>query len=80
MMHVYRACKAALNAIVRCYAAAWHPLGIACVALRPGSVETDMARTTFTHSNEHRVETLAPERASPGTRAVIDDLTQLHRL
>lgn len=69
--HVYRASKAGLNAIWRSFAASWQPLGIACVVMRPGIVNTDMA-----HGNlGPGFKGMEPAESVRGMRKVIDALT-----
>ena len=66
-LYVYRASKAALNAVWRSLAIDWKPLGITCVVLHPGWVRTDMGGQGADISVEESVD---------GMRKVIDGLTQ----
>jgi len=61
--YVYRASKAALNALWRNLSVEWRPLGITCLVLRPGRVRTRM--TDFSGD-------LSVEESVSGMRRVID--------
>lgn len=67
--YIYRASKAALNAVVKSLSVDLEAKGIAAVALHPGWVQTDMGGKTAP---------MTPQDSVAGLKRVLDGLTQKH--
>ena len=73
--HSYRASKAALNMLVRCFAieaARTHPLAV-CAALHPGTVDTALSKPFQTGAAPHRL--FDPQTAARHLLEALDRLT-----
>ena len=73
--HAYRASKAALNMLLRCYAiemTRWNPQSI-CVGLHPGTVKTDLSAPFRGNVSSHTLQ--EPAQSAAHLKSVIDGLS-----
>ena len=76
--HAYRASKAALNMLLRCYAiemTRWNPQSI-CVGLHPGTVKTDLSAPFRGNVTADTLQ--EPAQSAAHLKSVIDSLSEDH--